>query len=181
MDNTRKSTLILDFDLLAASLKVSFFKTSFNQYIIIVTESEPFVSFSNPILSESSFHSCGTAVTSLENFKDFKEYLLWSFSGEQINSRTRLFLWCRDDEKSAESALVCVQRQLRRSEGGAERPRYWVTKRSARTFTFPLIALHLQNHVKLACVLAPYSVLSQSHTHSQWASLHETHTHTQLL
>lgn len=47
MVNTRKSTLILDFDLIAASLKSvhAFGKASFHQFIIIVTESKTFVSF----------------------------------------------------------------------------------------------------------------------------------------
>lgn len=177
MVNTRKSTLIWDFDLIAVTLRVSMLLVTllFMGYrhcnskwnICVILKSNCYC----PMLSESSFHSCGTSVTSLTNFKDFKEHLLWSFSGEQINLRIRLFLWCREDEKRAES--------------GGGRPRYWVTQRSAHMFTFPLIALHLRNHVKLACMLAPHSVHSQSHTQpmsiNAWDAHPPTHTHTTLL
>lgn len=56
--------------------------------------------------------------------------------------------------------------------GEGESPSYWVTLSSSPILTFPLIALHLPNHVKWACMLTPHSVHSKTHAHPP------THTHT---
>ena len=74
--------------------------------------------------------------------------------------------------------FVCVGGWLhgnstRGLRGEGESPSYWVTQSSGPILTFPLIALHLPNHVKWACMLTPHSVYSHTHTHAH------THTHIQ--
>lgn len=133
-------------------------------------------------------------------FKKFEKFWLSihkRFSDEEMNMRTGVLLNCfvfqrknvSKDERThwySYKACFCVWRGLlhrnstRALRGGGESPSYWVTQSGSPIFTFPLIALHLPNHVKWACMLTPHSVCAHTHTHthqeSQWQIHSSTHT-----
>lgn len=62
---------------------------------------------------------------------------------------------------------LLLRQLLRPERSGTEWSRHRITQSTSPALTFPLIALHLSKHVKPACVLTPYSVCSNTLTHSE--------------
>lgn len=96
-------------------------------------------------------------------------------SRKKMNFRNKVLLFQKRITRSSDTAVMWLQRGVwgwlctsssRGLRGKEQSSSYWVTPSSSPMLTFPLIALHLSNHVKWACMLIPHSVHTHTHTHT---------------